>query len=82
MKKWDLPFSALAERHCFVDLLLVPYLLLGFLVIPLFLPISPIGLGLLSLAALSYHRFLQSFFLFGIECGIGVESLALGSLWF
>ena len=53
MGRRDLPFSVLAERHYFVDLLLVPYLLLGFLVIPLFLPIAPIGLGFLSLAALS-----------------------------
>ena len=53
MDKKDLPFSTLAERHCFVDLLHVPYLLLGFLIILLFLPIAPIGLGLLSLTALS-----------------------------
>ena len=53
MDKRDLPFSALVKQHCFVDLLLVPYLLLGFLVIPLFLPITPVGLGLLSLATLS-----------------------------
>ena len=51
--KRDLPFSALAERNYFVDLLPVPYLLLGFLIISLFLPIAPIGLGLLSLTALS-----------------------------
>ena len=50
--KRDLPFSALAERYYFIDLLLVPYLLLGLLVIPLFSPIAPVGLGLLSLAAL------------------------------
>ena len=53
MDKRDLPFSVLTERHCFADLLPVPYLLLGFLVILLFLPIAPIGLGLLSLAVLS-----------------------------
>ena len=82
MDKWDLPFSTLAERHYFVDLLLVLYLLLGFLVISLFLPIAPVGLGLLSLIALSYHRFFQSFSLFGIECDIGVGSLVLGTPWF
>ena len=49
MDKRDLPFSVLAERHCFVDLLLVPYLLPWFLVISLFLPIALVGLGLFSL---------------------------------
>ena len=53
MDKRDLPFSALVERHCFVDPLSVPYLLLGFLIASLFLPIAPVGLGLLSLTALS-----------------------------
>ena len=53
MDKRDLPFSALAERHCFVDLLPMPYLLLGFSITPLFLPIAPIGLGFLSQIALS-----------------------------
>ena len=53
MDKRDLPFSVLAERHCFIVLLPVPYLLLGFVVILLFLSIAPVGLGLLSLTALS-----------------------------
>ena len=53
MDKRDLPFSVLAKRHCFVVLQSMPYLLLGFLTIPLFLPIAPVGLGLLFLIALS-----------------------------
>ena len=51
--KRDLSFFVLAERHCFVGLLLMPYLLIRFLIILLFLPIALVGLGLLSLTALS-----------------------------
>ena len=51
--KRDFPFSVLVERHYFVVLLPMSYLLLGFLIIPLFLPIALVGLDLLSLTALS-----------------------------
>ena len=82
MDKRDLPFFVLAEQHRFADLLAMPYPLPGFSASPSFQPFAPIGLGLPFPNALSWHCFLQPFFLSGIEYSIDDESLVLGSPWF
>ena len=79
MGRRGFPFSVLAEQHRFADLLAMPYPLPGFSASPSFQPFAPIGLGLPFPNALSWHRFLQPFFLFVIEYGIDEESLVLGT---
>ena len=51
--KRGLPFSVLAERHHFADLLLVPYLLPMSSASPSFRLFAPVGLGLPFLTVLS-----------------------------
>ena len=66
----DLPFSVLAEKYRLVDLLPVPYPLLGFSTSPSLQPFALAILGLPFLNVLFWHRFLEPSFLLVDECDI------------